>query len=308
MSGSNLERILRTSVGVQRWQSWVKFCGLYFFIRSSELGVPPPGITATTTPDSNPLPMEKLAQELIDKIIDDVDYNDLFACSLVQTRWVEPTHRRLWGSGYCSFVSKAGLQVWGPSLLLNHSTVPSRIHTLTLASTAVRGWAIYFDSVDVVFPNLRSLVIINPASGIPHYFPVLKKHFGEALESLTLCDINFIANELHSILGSIPNLRDLNISRSSLVQSPDVPPTFESPPADLQAQGKLSLTGIETHRALIPLFAKLPGVQYRSLYFSSAFQLDVGKVQQLMSACSSALETLEIRGGVFSLRFRSSHL
>lgn len=126
----------------------------------------------------------------------------------------------------------------------------------------------------MVFPNLRSLVIINPASDIPHYFPVLKRHFGEALESPTLCDVNFIANKLYYILGSIPNLRDLNISRSTLVQPPGVQPTFENPPADLRAQGKLSLTGIETHRTLIPLFTKLPGIQYRSLHFSFALQLN----------------------------------
>ena len=161
---------------------------------------------------------------------------------------------------------------------------PESHPTLTLASTAAQGWAIYFDSFDVVFPDLRSLVIINPASDIPHYFPVLKRHFGEALESPTLCDVNFIANELYYILGSIPNLRDLNTSRSTLVQPPGVQPTFENPPADLRAQGKLSLTGIETHRTLIPLFTKLPGIQYRSLHFPSALHL--------MGASLSALETL----------------
>ena len=249
--------------------------------------------------------MEKLAQELVDEIIDNVHHADLPACSLVASHWVDPSHRRVWGSGYCSFMSKQQLRPWLASLrLLKHSSVVNRVHTLTLAYTSVQGWALYFDSTDVVFPNLKSLTVVDPQARLDDYLPVLKRHFGNTLESLTLSRVFIDADELYSIIGSFPSLNDLTIA--SVPDPHGVLPLHENPPTGLRTQGKLSLVDDETQAVCIPLLLRLPAVQFRTLYFSDTFQLDVEKINQLVSACSSTLVTLEIRGDVFPPRLYSS--
>lgn len=243
--------------------------------------------------------MDNIPQELIDKIIDNVDREYLPVCSFVETRWVESCHRRLMGIGHCIFRSRSDLLPWRTSLLFfNYSSTLGRVRTLTLSSDALDGWMSYFGSVEVVFPNLTSLVIISPPSRFGRYLPVLEKNFGRTLETLVLCMITFVPGDLFTTLASFPNLHDFMIS-----QSPRVPQAirehlfFFAPPSGL-TRGKLSLVGSEAQEAYIPSFMKLPETQYRSLYFSDASQLDIGNVHQLVSACSSTLETLEIRGNI----------
>ena len=186
---------------------------------------------------------------------------------------------------------------WCTSLrLLQHSIIVNRIHTLTLAYTAVQGWALYFEFDDTVLPNVKSLTVVDPQSGILGNLPVLRRHFGNTLQSLTLSRVFLGVDSLYTILGSFPNLDDLTVA--SAPNPYRILPPGENPPDGLRTRGRLSLVDVETQALCIPLFLRLPAVQFRALYFSDTFQLDVETIHQLVSACSSTLATLEIRGGV----------
>lgn len=52
---------------------------------------------------------------------------------------------------------------WYPSLFLfDRSIIVQSIHTLTLARSVAQGWATYFDSANVISPDLKSLTVANP--------------------------------------------------------------------------------------------------------------------------------------------------
>jgi len=238
--------------------------------------------------------MERLPQELIEKVIDHVDYVDLRACSLVGRRWVARSRWRVLGSGYCSFIDRRQLKSspWRTRLLTTGlSTFAQCIHTLTLGSTAVQAWAGLFRNTDVVLPHLESLIITNAQLGLDDV-AVLKRNFGNTLLSLSLNRVSIKPKEFYPILSSFPNLDNLSITRLNLPHLP-----FGNIPTCPRTQGKLTLVGVETHDTCVPLLLRLP-VWFRTLYFDDT--VEVGKVHPLVRACSSTLTTLEIRGSVRS--------
>jgi hypothetical protein len=234
--------------------------------------------------------MERLPQELIDKIIDHVDYADLRACSFVERRWVGRSQWRAWGSGYCSFINRRQLDSRCTNLLAKGPTLVDRIHTLTLGSTAVQAWAGHFSSVDAVLPHLKSLIIANARLRLKGDVAVLKRNFGNTLLSLSLNRVSIDPGEFYPILSSFPNLDNLSIARLSLPQPPS-----GNIPACPRTQGKLTLVGVEVHDTCVPFFLKLP-IQFRALYFYDT--VDIRKIHPLVRACASTLTTLEIRGTV----------
>jgi hypothetical protein len=123
----------------------------------------------------------------------------------------------------------------------------------------VEGWETYFDTVDVIFTNLRSLIVASPPSNFGRYLPALKRNFGKHLESLTSCMVTFVADEVYFILASFPHLRNLEISHSSQVPLGAWHPKASSENLiGLRTRGRLSLVGLETHSTYIPLFIGIP--------------------------------------------------
>jgi len=234
--------------------------------------------------------MEKLPQELIDQIIDHVGHPDLRACSLVGRRWVERSHWRICGGGYCSFIDQRQLNSTRKNLLTKGSIFAEHIHTLTLGFTAVQAWARHFRDVDVVLPRLNSLIITDAWLHLDDEVVVLKRNFGNTLLSLSLSLVTISSEEFYPILSSFPNLDNLSIARLNLPQRPpgDIP-------ACPRTQGKLTLTGAEAHETCVPFLLKLP-IQFRTLHFCGT--ADVWKVHPLVWACAPTLTTLEIRGSV----------
>ena len=165
--------------------------------------------------------MERLPQELVDKIIDHVDHPDLGACSLVGRRWVERSHWNwIWGGGYFSFIDQRQFDSPRKNLLTEGSTFAEHVHTLTLGSTAVQAWTDYFCNVDVVLPRLDSIIIIDARLHLDSDVAVLKRNFGNTLLSLSLNKMGIGYKEFHAILSSFPNLDNLSIARLNLPQSP----------------------------------------------------------------------------------------
>ena len=233
--------------------------------------------------------MEKIPQEIIEKIIDHVHYVDLKACSLVGRRWAERSHWRMWGSGYCWFIDRRRLDSWRTRLLTTGSIFVERTHTLTLNSTAVRAWGEHFRDVDLVLPQLKSLTIAN-ARLRPSDVATLKRNFGNTLLSLSLNRVSIRARQFYHILSSFPNLDNLSIVGLDLSQPPS-----GNIPACPRTQGKLTLVGEEAHSTCVPFLLELP-VQFRTLYFYDTVGIE--QVHPLVCACSSTLESLEIRGSV----------
>jgi hypothetical protein len=233
--------------------------------------------------------MEKLPQELVEKVIDNVRYVDLRACSLVGRRWVERAHWRMWGSGYCWFIDRRRLDSCRSKLLAGTgSMIVERTHTLTLNSTAVRAWAEHFRDVDAVLPQLKSLIIANAQLRLHNDVAVLKRSFGNTLLSLSLNRVTMRSKHFYPILSSFPNLDNLSIVGLQLSEPPP-----GSAPACPRTQGKLTLVGEDAHRTCVPFLLKMP-VQFRALYFYDTS--DIGKVHPLVYACSSTLRSLELRG------------
>ena len=234
--------------------------------------------------------MERLPQELIDQIIDNVGHPDLRACSLVGRRWVGRSHWRICGGGYYSFVDQRQLNSARKNLLTKGSIFTEHIHTLTLGFTAVQAWAEHFRDVGVVLPRLNSLIITGAGLRLDSDVAVLKRSFGNTLLSLSLNRVAIDSKEFYPILSFFPNLDNLSIARLSLSQPP-----LGDIPACPRTQGKLTLTGFEAHHTCVPFLLKLP-IQFRTLHFCDT--ADVRKVHPLVWACSSTLTTLEIRGNV----------
>ena len=235
--------------------------------------------------------MEKFPQELIEQIIDHVDYVDLNACSLVGRRWVERSHWRMCGSGYCWFIDRRRLDSWCTRLLTAGSIFVERTHTLTLNSTAVRAWGEHFRDVDVVLPQLKSLIIANTRLRLHTDVAALKRSFGSTLLSLSLNRVAIRPKHFYPILSSFPNLDNLSIVGLALSQPPS-----DNISACPRTQGKLTLVGEEAHDTCVPFLLGLP-VQFRTLYFYDTANIE--KVHPLVCACSSTLESLEIRGSLF---------
>ena len=234
------------------------------------------------------LVMEGLPQELIDKTIDHVDHADLRACSLVARCWVERSHWRMLGGGYCSFTDRRQLDSPRNNLLTKGSVFVERVHTLTLSSTAVQAWTGHFRNVDVVLPRLESLIIADAQLRLDSDVAVLKRNFGDTLLSLSLNGVSVDPKEFYPILSSFPNLDNLSIAR---LDSPQ-PPSGDTP-ACPRTQGKLTLVGAKTQDRCVPFLVGLP-IQFRALYFCDI--MDIRKVYPLVRACASTLTILEIRG------------
>lgn len=238
--------------------------------------------------------MERFPQELIDEIIDRVDYADLWACSRVGPRWVERSHWRIWGSGYCSFIDRHQLySVSRNGLFTNASILTERVHTLALNSSAVEAWVYRFRNADLVLPHLKSLVITDARLQLNVDVAVLKRNFGNALLSLSLNRVSIDSEAFYPILSSFPNLDDLSIVGLDISR----PPSAGTVSACPRTQGRLTLVGSEVHDTCVPLLLKLP-VRFHALYFYDV--VGIGSIHPLVRTCAATLTTLEIRGTVFS--------
>lgn len=195
--------------------------------------------------------MERFPQELIDKIIDNVSYLDLEACSLVGSRWVERSQCRMRASGYCWFIDRQHLYLWRSRLLAEGSIFVTRTHSLTLCSTAVLGWALYFRHVDVVLPHLESLTITNTLLRFDPDVIVMKRHFGNTISSLSLNRILIEPRDFYTTLSSFPKLDDLSIIGLDLQQLP-APSDIDMLSGCPRTRGKLTLVGVEAHDVCLP--------------------------------------------------------
>jgi hypothetical protein len=246
--------------------------------------------------DFHPAMSKQFPQELVDEVIDNLNNpRDLRACSLVSSKWVERSRRKLFAN--------VALNTWnfdkwrrnippgpnGISAYARSLTLRQARSIVSLEPETLMGIMDHLTS----FQRLKALFLHDVNFDDLFDGPSLTQcfgHFGGSVESLRLHRVRTDMSTMLFFIGLFPNLDHLAISSPILLSSGET----EVPKGPLPLRGTLQLCGLGTTSStllqgiiLIPL--RLDGISVTHSQIA-----DSGILNRLIEACAATLKKVEL--------------
>jgi len=241
-----------------------------------------------------------LPQELIDKIIDEVAWNysrhTLYACSLVQKRWVRRSREHLFQS--LSLYRMDDFEHWIKSIPPSPNSLHHHVRDLSYRQgSAILGPKQLLDLYPnhfTSFTRLETLQIFDlslrrftPTSMERAFGPV-----GGSVRELVANDITLTPNSLLMLLVHFPRLQALRIGNGLQM----LPENKKRPPNLPNLTGELSLLSMgSSHGQFVLELSKLP-LRYSALDLEFRWSSEIlNAIAHLILTCSPTLEELTLR-------------
>ena len=236
---------------------------------------------------------KKFPQELVDEVIDNLNNpRDLRACSLVSSKWLERSKRRLFAS---VALNTWNFDQWRRNVTPGPNGVSAYVRSLTLRQArsivslepeTLMGIMDHLTS----FRRLKTLLLhdvnfddLFDGESLSQCFG----HFGASVKSLQLHGVRTDMRTLLFFIGLFPNLNLLTVGSPILSIGETEAPTGAPP-----LQGILRLSGLRNSTLLqgillIPLHLEEISVTHSRI-------ADSGVLNQLIEACSPTLKKVEL--------------
>jgi hypothetical protein len=150
--------------------------------------------------------MESLAQELIDKVIDNLPHSSLHSCSLIGRRWRRRSQGRIFA--FVEFSSERDLALWCANIPQGPYSIPSYVRSVQFQD--INSWRdpALFGRVLKTFTSLTKLLMLRATIPRPHELPdsVSFGEFGKKIKYLLLVSPQCTVATIAHLVLSLPNL------------------------------------------------------------------------------------------------------
>ena len=238
----------------------------------------------------------QIPQELVDEVIDNIDNpHDLRACSLVSSRWVERSRRRLFDS---VALNTWNFNMWRRNIPPGSNGISAYVRSLTLRqarSIVSLEPEILVDIMDHLasFQRLKVLLLqdvtfddLFDGRSLTHCFG----HFGVSVRSLHLHGMRTNVSTLLFFISLFPNLDCL------AVRSPHIYTRGETevPKGALSLRGTLRLSGLGATASILLQGILLIPLQLVELSVTHSKIPDSRVLNRLIEACAPTLKKVEL--------------
>lgn len=264
--------------------------------------------------------MDQIAQELVDKFIDELhdDVQALQSCSLVSKRWVYRSQHHIFSR--ITISSQQSFERWCRNIPLASCPVSVHTRTLSILQPTRAQWLTplllspatgHFDA----FANVKTLALSGITTGGLHDAQLLADCFRRLGSSVTSLKLLYWRASPASLINSIclfPLVDDLDIYRPDILAGLPTRKTFPSTPP---FRGRLGLSfehgrgGIDR---FLRLLSQLP-TSFREIHVAMKFTGGQALLLPFLKSCSKSVQKLcvsyEIEQGLhLTLLFQRSML
>jgi hypothetical protein len=243
-----------------------------------------------------PAVSNQFPQELVDEVIDNLDDpRDLHACSLISSKWLDRSRRKLFAN---VSLNTWNLDKWRKNIPPGANGVSTYVRSLTLRQArsiislepgTMMGIMDHLTSLQ----RLKTLLLQDVDFDDLFDGPSLSRcfgHFGKSVQSLHLHCLRTDTGTLLFFVNLFPNLNRLKISSPIILNGGEI----EEPQGALPLRGTLRLSGlrVESH-ALLSGLVRIP-LRLEEMSIANCQIVDSETLNMLISICAPTLKKLEL--------------